>query len=85
MFTSLSMVGTNRIQKHFKIILLTQSDGGGGARPLVIQGDQINMVVFFWYLVKSDLSCTRVHTIAITGQVTFYRVPEKHGNVSPCI
>ena len=36
--------------------------------------------LFFWYLVKSDLSsvdyCSRVHR-----QVTFYKVAEKHGHV----
>ena len=43
-----------------------------------LQGDLLNMAVFFWYIVKSDLSsvcyCTRV-------QVTFYKILEKHGHV----
>ena len=40
----------------------------------VVQSDQLNMVVFFWYFGKS-FTCT----VACTGQVTFYKVPEKHG------
>ena len=47
-----------------------------------IQPDQMNMAVYFWYLVKSDLSNIRhvtAHTYA--GQVTFYKLPETHGHV----
>ena len=50
--------------------------GGRGSRGQSVesdkvQGDQLNIAVFFWYLVKSDLSsiryCTRVHwTIGCT-------------------
>ena len=47
---------------------------------LSLQPDQINMAVLFWYLVKSDAS-VRFHTLTCTGQVTFYKVPEKHGHV----
>ena len=43
----------------------------------LIQGDQLNMTVFFWYLLKSDLS--PVYTC--TAAYTFYKVPEKHGHV----
>ena len=45
-----------------------------------IQGDQLNMVVFFWYLVESDLSVyTSVHVYTV--QDTFYKLPEKHSYV----
>ena len=37
--------------------------------------DQINMVVLFWYLAKTDA------TVAYTGQFTFYMVSESHGHV----
>ena len=41
---------------------------------------QINMAVYFWHLVKSDLSivcyCTPVHWIS-----HFYKAPETHGHV----
>ena len=45
-----------------------------------IQPDQINMVVFFWYLVKID--CT-VYTIvhAYIGQIIFYKVLKQHGHI----
>ena len=46
---------------------------------IYIQGDQLYMIVFLWYLVKSDLSSQC--TAAYTGQVTNYRVPEKHVHV----
>ena len=45
-----------------------------------IQGDQLNMTVFFSYLVKSYLPMY-VFTIALTGQLIFYKAPEKHGHV----
>ena len=45
-----------------------------------LQSDQINMAVLFWYLVKSDAS-VRYCTVAVTGQVTFYKVPEQNGQV----
>ena len=35
-----------------------------------IQPDQINMAVFYWYLVKTDLSSLRYCTRA---QITFYK------------
>ena len=41
-----------------------------------VQGDKLNMAVFFWYLVKCPVYAT-VH--AYTGQVTFSKVPENHG------
>ena len=41
----------------------------------MIQGDQLFMAVCFSYLVQ----CT--YTVAYTGQVTFYKVPEKPGHV----
>ena len=44
-----------------------------------VQGDQFNMAFLFWYLVKSDAS-VRYSTVAYTGQVTFYKVPEQHGH-----
>ena len=41
------------------------------------------MAVFFIRLAKSDLSSVHMYTgtVANTGQVTFYKVLEKHGNV----
>ena len=42
-----------------------------------VQGDQLYMAVFFWYLVQCTLyTCT----VAYTGKVTFYKVPEQHGH-----
>ena len=38
------------------------------------------MTVLFLYLVKGDAS-VRYYTAAYSGQVTFYKVPEKHGHV----
>ena len=32
---------------------------------LVVQGDQLNMAVFFWYLVKSDLSSAQLYTCTL--------------------
>ena len=40
-----------------------------------LKPDQINLAVFFCFHVKSDCS-VRYCTIAYTGQVTFYKVPE---------
>ena len=37
-----------------------------------VQGDQLNMTVFFWYIVESDLSRVR-HCTRYTVQVTFSR------------
>ena len=34
----------------------------GDALPLEVQGDQLYMAVFFWYLVKIDLSIVRVYS-----------------------
>ena len=39
------------------------------------------MAVCCLYLVKSDLSSEHVYTVAYTGQVTFYKVLEKHDHV----
>ena len=36
-----------------------------------VQGDQLNMTVFFWYLVKIDFS----------NVDTFYKLPKKHGYI----
>ena len=47
----------------------------------MLQSDQINMAVFFWYLVKSD-AIVRNCTVANTEQVTFYKVSEKHDHVN---
>ena len=48
-------------------------------KAFIIQPDQINMAMFFWYIVKSDFSSVGYN--ANTGQVTFYEVPETHGHV----
>ena len=43
---------------------------------LEIQGDQINMAMFFGYLGKSDLSSVHLYNgITLTGY--FYKVPER--------
>ena len=46
-----------------------------------IQPDQMVMAVLFWYLVKCDSIVNSYCTVAYTGEVTFYKVPEKHGPV----
>ena len=44
-----------------------------------VQGHQFYMAVFFWYVVKNYL---RLHcTIAYTGLVSCYKLPEKYGYV----
>ena len=48
-----------------------------------IQGDQLNMAVCFWYLVKRDANI-QYCTVAYTVQVKFYEVPEQHVHWSPC-
>ena len=45
-----------------------------------IQGDQIDMAVFFLYLVKCDATI-RYCTVAYSGQDNFSKVPEKQGHV----
>ena len=52
----------------------------------LIQGDQLNMVVFFWYLEKSDLSSVDVYS-SLYWWAIFYKVPKKHAmfNWSPCM
>ena len=41
------------------------------------------MAVCFWYLVNSAVTCPVYvcNVLAYTGQVTFYKVREKHGHV----
>ena len=51
------------------------SDCSNEGKELKVQGDQLNMAVCVWYLVKSDLSSVHV-TEAYTERVT-YKVPEK--------
>ena len=46
----------------------------------MVQGDQFNMAVFFWYREKVTVYTCTVACM-YTGQVTFYKVPEKHGHV----
>ena len=41
-----------------------------------IQGDQLYMAVYSWYLVKRDLSSVRYCTVAYTS-VTFYNVKKQ--------
>ena len=48
---------------------------------LLIQLDQIKIAVFFWYLVKSDLSSVYPYI----RQVTFYQKHTAMFNWSPCI
>ena len=59
----------------------------------IVQPDQMNMAVLFWYLVKSDDN-VRYCKVAYTAQVTFYTFcvwysttgQDKHGRVVlvPC-
>ena len=46
-----------------------------------MQGDQLNMTVLFWYLVKRDLSSVGFCTVAETISL-IYEVPE-NGHVQP--
>ena len=46
-----------------------------------MQGDQLCMVVFLWYLVYSTLSSVYTTVHVYTGQVTFFKVAEKPGHV----
>ena len=49
-----------------------------------IQSDQLNMDMFFRYLVKRDLSnvqCTRVLYSSLNRSSHFFKVQEKHGHV----
>ena len=46
-----------------------------------VQGDQLYIAVYLWYLVKRDLSSfATVHKRQYTN-ATFYKVPDKHGHV----
>ena len=47
---------------------------------IYLQYDQLNMAVFFCYLGKVT-SPVSTCTVKYTEQVTFYKVPEKHGHV----
>ena len=38
-----------------------------------VQGDQLNMAVYFWYLVKSDVKCTLLYSIVHWSLVTRYQ------------
>ena len=60
---------------------LWEGPKGGKYTYSYIQGDQLNLAVFFWYLVKNDLSSLHVCS-KYTGQVPFYKVPEK---TRPCL
>ena len=44
------------------------------------QSDQLNMTVFFWYLVRRDLSSVHVNS-SVNWTSLFYMVQEKHGHV----
>ena len=59
------------------IQIQTQSQPGS---VVLVQGDQLNMVVLFRYLVKCDPSSVHYCTVTYSS-VTFYKVPEKHGHV----
>ena len=43
--------------------------------PFTVKHDQITITVLFWYLVKID-ERIRYCTIAYTGEIMFYKVPE---------
>ena len=46
-----------------------------------MQGDQLIMAVFFWYTFLK-VTCAVYATVHVyTGQVTIYKVPEKHDYV----
>ena len=44
----------------------------------ILTGNYINMAVLLWYLLKTD-AIVRYFTVAYTGKVTFYKIPEIHG------
>ena len=47
----------------------------------LLQGDQLNMAIFFWYHVYKVTSPMNAFPAAYTRQVTFYKVPVLHGHV----
>ena len=52
----------------------------GNQQAVLGNGDQLNISVFFWNLVKKGFSSVRtVHVYP--GKVTVYKVPEKYGHV----
>ena len=70
-----STTSSASLQKLEEVKRLLKMDG-----PAQVQGDQLNVAVFFQYPVKSVylmLLCRE----AYTGKVTLYKVPEKHGHV----
>ena len=56
---------------------------GCGLLWIIIQGDQLNMAVFFLEpCFKWLVQCTALFSLRVyTGQVTFSKVPDKHGHV----
>ena len=59
----------------------------GGVGPLNVQGDQINMVVLFWYLVKSDLSSVPICSTSLHWTSHFLQGTRKNTVMfiwSPC-
>ena len=66
---------------HLHYLESLYPSNSGTIRIYIIQPDQTNMAVFFWYLVKRDLLSVHYCTRLQIGQVTFYKVPEKHGHV----
>ena len=59
----------------------TKSANKSTKTKLELQSDQLYIAVCFLYLVPWLVPCTRVCTVAYTGQVTFYKVSEQHGHV----
>ena len=56
---------------------LPETKHGVFINPVRVQGDYLDMIGCFWYLVKSNLPSVGSYT----EHVTFYKVPEKHGHI----
>ena len=47
----------------------------------MLQPDNINLSVLFWYFVKKSDASEPNCTVAYTGEVTYYIVPQQDGHV----
>ena len=59
----------------------TQGTGEDQLPTFILQGDQLNMAVFFWYLVNSYWTSVNYCACVQCIQATFYEVLEKHRHV----
>ena len=63
-------------------MVVAKNDESFSVCPNAIQGDQINMSVLFWYLVKRDLSSVHLRTLA--SLFTRYQNSTAIYILSPC-